>query len=70
MTHIKDFVLFWYDFIVGDDWAIAVGVVLAVVVSALLVRQGVNAWWAMPPMVVIALAFSLFREARKRKEKR
>ena len=23
MTYVKHFVLFWYDFIVGDDWLVA-----------------------------------------------
>ena len=29
MRFITSFVRFWYDFIVGDDWKIAVGVVIA-----------------------------------------
>lgn len=29
MRFIKSFGAFWYDFIVGDDWKIAVAVVLA-----------------------------------------
>jgi hypothetical protein len=29
MKYLKAFGQFWYDFIVGDDWKIAVGVVLA-----------------------------------------
>jgi len=29
MNLVKAFGRFWYDFIIGDDWKIAVGVVLA-----------------------------------------
>ena len=29
MKYLKDFGQFWYDFIIGDDWKIAVAVVLA-----------------------------------------
>jgi len=29
MTYLKHFVRFWYDFIVGDDWIVAAGVVVA-----------------------------------------
>ncbi|MEU9794453.1 hypothetical protein AB0E27_28185 [Streptomyces sparsogenes] len=29
MNFLKSFGRFWYDFVVGDDWKIAVGVVLA-----------------------------------------
>ena len=30
MTYLKNFLLFWYDFMVGDDWMIAAGVLMAV----------------------------------------
>jgi len=65
MTYLKNFLLFWYDFIVGDDWIIAAGVVLALVVSALLARREQNAWWVMPLAVVVMLAVSIWRETRK-----
>lgn len=29
MKYLKSFASFWYDFIIGDDWKIAVAVVLA-----------------------------------------
>lgn len=29
MRYVKAFARFWYDFIIGDDWKIAVSVVLA-----------------------------------------
>jgi hypothetical protein len=32
MKFLKSFGQFWYDFIIGDDWKIAVAVVLALVV--------------------------------------
>jgi hypothetical protein len=28
MTYLKNFLLFWYDFMVGDDWMIAAGVLM------------------------------------------
>jgi hypothetical protein len=31
MKFLKSFGQFWYDFIVGDDWKIAVGVLVALV---------------------------------------
>jgi hypothetical protein len=34
---LKGFGRFWYDFIVGEDWKIAVGVVAALAVGAVLV---------------------------------
>lgn len=65
MRYLENFLLFWYDFIVGDDWVIAAGVVVALVVSALLARRDLNAWWLMPVAVVVTLAVSLWRETRR-----
>ena len=58
---------FWYDFIVGDDWVIAAGVVLALLGVHLLARAGINAWWSMPVAVVVLLAISLWRLTRPSK---
>jgi len=33
MNFIKRFLAFWYDFIVGDDWIVAAGVVLVLAIS-------------------------------------
>jgi len=65
VNYIKRFFTFWYDFIVGDDWRVAAGVVIAFVLSALLVRSGEDAWWLMPLAVVALLAFSLWHATRK-----
>jgi hypothetical protein len=37
MRLARGFGRFWYDFIIGDDWRIATGVVLVLAVGALLV---------------------------------
>lgn len=37
MRIVSGFALFWWDFIVGDDWRIAVGVGLVLACGALLV---------------------------------
>jgi hypothetical protein len=34
------FLRFWYDFVVGDDWKIAAGVVLALTVVLVVLRTG------------------------------
>ena len=70
MTYLKNFLRFWYDFIVGDDWMIAAGVVLALMVSAVLARRGLNAWWVMLVSVVVMLAASLWRETRRSRSRR
>jgi hypothetical protein len=64
---LKGFARFWYDFFVGDDWTVAVGVVLALAATYGLSRAGVNAWWITPAVVLILLADSVRRSARSRK---
>jgi branched-subunit amino acid transport protein len=65
LTYLKHFLLFWYDFTVGDDWRIAAGVVMALVLSAALAYRGLNAWWVMLVSVVVMLAASLWRETHR-----
>ena len=64
MRYVRSFGLFWWDFIVGDDWRAALGLGLAIGATAALVAAGVDAWWLMPAAVVAVLALSLRRETR------
>lgn len=64
MRWITQFAAFWYDFIVGDDWVVAVGVVAALALSAVLARSGIQAWWLMLIAVILLLSFSLWRATR------
>ena len=61
---MKCFARFWWDFIVGDDWRVAVGVLLAFGVTALLAATSVPAWWVLPLAVAAVLWLSLLRAAR------
>jgi hypothetical protein len=62
MTWIRSFAAFWYDFIVGDDWRVALGVILALgATTGLLHGAGVNAWWLLPIVVIALLGLSLRR---------
>ena len=61
---MKRFGKFWWDFIVGDDWRVAVGVLLAFGVTALLATTSVPAWWVLPLAVAVVLWLSLERAAR------
>ena len=40
MRFLRAFGRFWYDFVVGDDWRIAVGVVLVLAAGGALVATG------------------------------
>jgi hypothetical protein len=63
MSALKRFLLGVWEFVVGDDWLTAVGVVLALGVTALLAGAGVAAWWVLPVAVLALLATSLRRAA-------
>ncbi len=56
---------FWYDFVVGDDWTIAIGVVVALGLIFALAQAGFHAtWWLLPLVVAGGLGFSAWRAAR------
>ena len=62
MRRLKLIGAFWYDFVAGDDWRVAVVVVVALALTALLVHAaGVNAWWLVPVRAFAALGWSLRR---------
>ena len=65
MRHARAFALFWWDFIVGDDYRIALGVIVLLAATEVLSRAGVAAWWLLPLGVVTMLAVSVFSVARR-----
>ena len=64
MKRLKAFGRFWWDFVIGDDWLVAVLVAVAIGATAALAHSGVNAWWLMPAAVVLVLWLSLRRAIR------
>jgi hypothetical protein len=66
-ARIKAFFAFWYDFVVGDDWRVAAGVVIALSVTYAVTRTAWPAWWIVPVAVAALLPLSLLRETRKRR---
>jgi MYXO-CTERM domain-containing protein len=53
-----------WDFVVGDDWVTALGVVLALGATALIADTSAASWWVMPLAVLALLALSIRRAAR------
>jgi hypothetical protein len=62
---VRAFFRFWYDFIIGDDWRVAAGVVIVVPVVYVAAHHGINAWWLLPIAVAVLLAISVGVEARR-----
>lgn len=65
---LKSFGAFWWDFIVGDDWRIAAGVIVALAVAAVLAHNSITAWWVLPVAVVLMLGLSLRGAVRKSRQ--
>jgi len=64
---LSRFGLFWYDFIIGDDWHVAALVVAGLALTAIMVHvAGVNAWWLLPVIIFGALAWSLHRATARK----
>jgi hypothetical protein len=61
---MKRFAKFWWDFVVGDDWRVAAGIVVAFGLTALLATTSIPAWWVLPLGVATVLWLSLRRVAR------
>ena len=66
MSRVRAIVSFWYDFIVGDDWRVAVGVIVALAITYGVSLTGLPAWWVVPAAVLLLLPISLWRVGRER----
>lgn len=70
MNLLRGFFTFWYDFIIGDDWKIAAGVVVTLVVGALVVGAAAVPAALLVPLLGLGLAgafaVSLVVDVRRR----
>lgn len=57
---------FWVDFIVGDDWRIAAGIVIAFILTAT-IKVAAFTWGIVPLFVALFLSYSLSRVVRSRR---
>ena len=55
MRFARAFGRFWVDFIVGDDWRIAAGVTLVLVIGAVLVASEAVGDAALAPIVAVGI---------------
>ncbi len=55
---------FIWEFVVGDDWRIALAVIVALAVTAIVAGAGATAWWILPGAAGIVLGLSVWRAAR------
>ena len=63
MSSVRTLAVWVYEFIVGDDWTIAVGVAGALALTAVIAELG-SAWFVTPIAVAGLLDLSVWRGAR------
>ena len=67
ISRLRAFGAFLYDFVIGDDWRVAVGVVAALAITYWLSHATkAAAWWLVPVALVVLLPLTLWRAVRKR----
>lgn len=59
MSYIRRFGRFWWEFIVGDNLPLALGAGATIGLTAILVHEGINAWWLLPVGILGCLAASV-----------
>jgi uncharacterized membrane protein len=64
LAWLKGFGLFWYDFVIGDDWQIAAGVALGLAATFGLSLVSPLAWIAGPVAVALLLPWGIRRALR------
>lgn len=62
---VVSFGQFWYDFIIGDDWVAAAGVIVMLAGAYGLLRAGVTAFW-LGPVAILLTALITVRRALQR----
>jgi hypothetical protein len=65
MSAVRNVALAVWDFVVGDDWITAVGVAVAIAITAVIASSGAAAWWVMPVAVLLLLVQSVSRALRR-----
>ncbi|MDQ1552193.1 MAG: hypothetical protein QOD50_1615 [Actinomycetota bacterium] len=63
-SRLRDFGLFWYDFVIGDDWLIAAGVALGLALVFLLSTVSSAAWIVALAVIAVLLPWGIRRALR------
>lgn len=69
MRYLRRFGGFWWDFVVGDDPTVAVGVSGGIGLAWLVAYHGQNWFWLLPAVVLMTLYVSLRRQTGPRNKR-
>jgi hypothetical protein len=62
MKRLRAFAAFWYDFLIGDDWRVALLVATGLLATGLIAHLATTTiWWLLPVTVLTAVSWSLHR---------
>ncbi|HEX2703209.1 MAG TPA: hypothetical protein VHM72_07235 [Solirubrobacteraceae bacterium] len=61
MTRLAAIARFIWEFVVGDDWRVAAGVITAIAVTAVIATTTLAAWWIIPLAVALLLATTVYQ---------
>jgi uncharacterized membrane protein len=64
LAGLKSFGLFWYDFVIGDDWQVAVGIAIALALTFWISQVAGFSWVLLPIVVLLLLPYSIRRALR------
>jgi hypothetical protein len=66
LNKVRAFFAFWYDFIIGDDWRVALSITVALAATIAVNRlTGTAPWWIVLVAVIAILPISIFRATRR-----
>jgi uncharacterized protein YlxP (DUF503 family) len=63
MKRLAKFCRFLWDFVVGDDWRIALAVAVALLLTLVLSNNDITSWWLLPLVVAMVLSVSVWSVA-------
>jgi hypothetical protein len=65
VNRVRAFGRFWYDFVIGDDWRLAAGALVALALAGFVAHAGRSAWWIVPLIVAVLLGVSVLRAPKR-----
>ena len=65
MKRLRTLGAFLYDFVVGDDWTVAVAVAIGLAITYGVSHTSAPVWWMVPTGVLVVLPVSLWRATRR-----
>ena len=66
VSRLRAVASFIWDFVVGDDWRLALGVAVGLAITAAVASSGVVAWWVLPALAGAMLTVSVWRASNPR----